>query len=378
MKSKILFVDDEPKFLSSLQRMLHNQEEIWDMRFAQSVDEALEKLHENDFDIVISDVNMPDKDGFQFLETLAASELTKDIPVIILTGVGEHALKRKALARGATDLLNKPVEPEDLLARLHSVLRLKSFQDQLKNHNQVLEEKVRERTAELEASRLDILLRLGKAAEYRDEETGNHILRVGCYCRTLAEELDMVPEFVELIFLASPLHDIGKIGIPDNILLKQGKLTASERNIMERHCAIGVEILQQEPNGMKTFLNWGRKNGLEPPVFENPILVMASTIALSHHEKWDGSGYPKGLKGEDIPLAGRIVALADVYDALRSERPYKPAYSEIKTLAIMAEQAARHFDPMAFSAFKNMTEMFGSIHERFSDEMAEVEICEVR
>jgi len=378
MKSKILFVDDEPRFLAALDRVLHSQQSIWEMKFARSVDEALEALRENDFDAVISDINMPEKDGFQLLDTLAASASTQDIPVVILTGAGDHNLKRQALTRGATDLLNKPVEPEDLLARLHSVLRLKSFQDQLKNHSRLLEEKVQERAAALEATRLDILLRLGKAAEYRDEETGNHILRVGCTCRTLAEELDMTPEFVELIFLASPLHDIGKIGIPDKILLKPGKLTASERNIMEQHCAIGLDILQQEPSGMKAFLNWGRKNGSEPPVLENPILAMASTIALSHHEKWDGSGYPRGLKGEEIPLAGRIVAVADVYDALRSERPYKPAYSEVKTLAIMAEQTGRHFDPMVFSAFKNVAEMLGSIHERFSDEMAGVEIGEVR
>ena len=372
MKSKILFVDDEPKFLAGVRRMLHGQEQVWDMSFAQSVDEALEELRENDFDMVISDVKMPEKDGFQFLEILSASESTKNIPVVILTGAGEHKLKRKALERGATDLLNKPVEPEDLLARIGSVLQLKSYQDQLKDQNRILEEKVRERTGELEASRLDILLRLAKAAEYRDEETGNHILRVGHYCKILAEELGMSREFVETISLASPLHDIGKIGIPDEILLKPGKLTVAEREIMEKHCIIGANILQQQPKGVESLLSTVISR-LPLGGYNNQLLIMAAEIALGHHEKWDGSGYPEELEGQDIPLAARIVALADVYDALRSLRPYKPAYSETKTLAIITEGAGEHFDPMVIEAFGKRVEMFGSVYEELSDINEDIE-----
>ena len=374
MRNQILFVDDEPKFLDGVRRMLHSQEDIWDMRFARSVDEALEELRENNFDMVISDVNMPDKDGFQFLEILAESESTKDIPVVILTGTGEHDLKRKALARGATDLLNKPVVPEDLLARIRSVLQLKSYQDQLKDQNRILEEKVQERTAELEESRLDVILRLGKAAEYRDEETGNHILRVGSYCRVLAEELGMECASVELIFLASPLHDIGKIGVPDSILLKKGRLKPSERKVMQQHCHIGADILLQQPSGMKNFLIWRTKySDTRSARSENPLLQMATTIALSHHEKWDGSGYPQALQGEQIPLPGRIVALADVYDALRSTRPYKEAFSEDETLAIMRDEAVSHFDPMVFAAFEDAIGVFGSIHKMFGDDESQKE-----
>ena len=366
MKSKILFVDDEPKFLVALQRMLHSQKDIWDMRFAQSVDESLEVLREDDFDMIISDVDMPGKNGFQFLEILTASDSTKDIPVVILTGAGEANLKRKALERGATDLLNKPVEPEDLLARIGSVLQLKSYQDQLKDQNRILEEKVRERTGELEASRLDILLRLAKAAEYRDEETGNHTLRVGHYCKILAEELGMGQEFVETISLASPLHDIGKIGIADGILLKPARLTDSEREIMETHCVIGSDILQQQPKGVESLLSTVT-HILPLGGQDNQLLIMAAEIALCHHEKWDGGGYPQALEGQDIPLSARIVALADVYDALRSERPYKPAYSEAKTIAMITEGAGGHFDPMVSEAFEKMTEMFASVYEELSD-----------
>jgi response regulator RpfG family c-di-GMP phosphodiesterase len=371
VKKNILFVDDEHSFLAGLKRMLHDQHREWEMYFANGVDEALGEINKIAFDTVVSDISMPGKDGFELLRTLQESEATRDIPIIILSGRDEHDLKRRALQQGAADLLNKPINREDLLARLNSVLRLKSYQDELKNQNEILDHKVKERTAELEESRLDIILRLAKAAEYRDEETGDHIIRVGCYCRAIAEELQMEREFVEMIFLTSPLHDIGKIGIPDTILLKPGKLTPLERSIMEQHCAIGFEILQQEPNGLKPFLEWHRNHSVLERI-DNTILEMASTIALYHHEKWDGSGYPKRLKGENIPLAARITALADVYDALRTERPYKSAYSEGKTLAIMKEEK-KHFDPMVFAVFETVTDIFCSIHNQFSDRTAVVE-----
>jgi len=245
-------------------------------------------------------------------------------------------------------------------------LRLKAYQDELKQQNDTLELKVRERTAELEESRLDIILRLGKAAEYRDEDTGNHIIRVGCYCRAIAEELQMEHDFIEKIFLTSPLHDIGKIGIPDSILLKRGKLTPDEFQVIETHCRIGQEILQQDPKGLKPFLELHR-NHLLAHKMDNPILKMAADIALYHHERWDGSGYPCRIRGTDIPLAARIVALADVYDALRSCRPYKPGFSEQKTLSILREEKGSHFDPMVYAAFEKVIDQFRAIHEHFSD-----------
>ncbi len=372
MKKRILFIDDEPNFLEGLKRMLHRQCNVWDVYSTHSVDAALDEISKVAFDAVISDVTMPGKDGFELLRILKDSETTKDIPVVILTGRDDHNLKSRALEMGATDLLSKPVNREDLLARLNNVLRLKSYQDELKAQNEILDRKVKERTAELEDSRLDIILRLGKAAEYRDKETGNHILRVGCYCRDLAEELDMEPDFVEMIFLTSPLHDIGKIGIPDKILLKSGKLTPAERKIMERHCTIGADILRGNPESMNPYLKWYRnKSALKSS--DNFILDMASTIALCHHEKWDGSGYPEGLKGKEIPLAARIVAVADVYDALRSERPYKPTCPQGQTLAIIRDDAGHHFDPMIYDVFVNIAELFDSIHSQLSDDASRSE-----
>ncbi|KPK74170.1 MAG: hypothetical protein AMJ79_14670, partial [Phycisphaerae bacterium SM23_30] len=211
---------------------------------------------------------------------------------------------------------------------------------------------------------------LGKAAEYRDEETGNHILRVGCYCRAIAEELQRGREFSEMIFLSSPMHDIGKIGISDRILMKPGRLTAQERKIMERHCEIGYEILMREPEGLKPFLRWHR-NHFAARRCRNPILEMAAAIALGHHERWDGSGYPQRLSGAEIPLAARIVGLADVYDALRSGRPYKRAFSEAKTRAIMAEEEKGKFDPEVYAAFEKLREIFNDIHEQFSEEASQ-------
>ena len=368
MKKHILFVDDEPNFLKGIERMLHQQRQEWKVYSAQSVDAALELIAKAAFDAVVSDVSMPGKDGFELLHILHNSDTTKNIPVIILTGNKEHSLKRRALEMGATDLLNKPVHRQDLLARLQSVLRLKSYQDDLKNQNERLEEKVRERTSELEASRLDIILRLGKAAEYRDDQTGNHILRVGSYCRVIAQELEMTRDFSEMIFLASPLHDIGKIGIPDQILLKPGPLTSEEWVIMQRHCAIGADILSHELDSVKLDAEQQHfQASLEQTGKGNQLLRLASTISLSHHEKWDGSGYPQGLVGDDIPLVSRIVAVADAYDALRTVRPYKAAYSETETLEIMRSQARHHFDPMVFAAFERTLSEFHTVHERYLD-----------
>lgn len=368
MRKKILFVDDQPQFLDVIRRMLRKQQEVWDIRFALSVDEALEEMDKTSFDVVISDARMPDKDGFQLLRTLREFKKTRDVPVIILTGDGEPTLKRNALDLGATDLLNKPINLEDLLARIRSVLQLKSYQDQLKAQNEILENRVRERTSDLEESRREILWRLAKAGEYRDDDTGEHVARVACYCRAIAQELGMGRDFVDMIFLTSPLHDIGKIGVPDEILLKRGKLTPNERTIVERHSALGADILSEKSMAMAAWLAW--QEGSPPSNHarnENPLLKMASSIAMTHHERWDGAGYPQGSAGKDIPIESRIVALSDVYDALGSVRPYKPAYPEDKVLAIMQDEAGRHFDPEVFTAFERVIEELRSMRARVSE-----------
>lgn len=362
MKKRILFVDDEPRILNGFRRILQNQCDIWEMNYVCSVDAALDQLKEVNFDVIVSDVRMPEKDGFELLKILQGSEKTKNIPVIIVTGCEESDYKRRALELGAMDLLNKPVEREDLLARLNGMLRIKLYQDNL-------EQKVKERTAELEYSRMDIIWRLGKLAEFRDEGTGNHILRVGLYCKTIAEQLGMGQDFIETLFLTSPLHDIGKVGIPDNILLKPGKLNSEEFEIMKQHCEIGANIFYQDSRAMRLFLTWqGNQIGIENKWDKNPLHTMAANIALTHHEKWDGTGYPKGLAGRDIPLESRIVAISDVYDALNSARPYKPAYPEDKVKEIINEEVSRHFDPEVYTAFKKSVEEFRMIKAQFADE----------
>ncbi|HHT9137659.1 MAG TPA: HD domain-containing phosphohydrolase [Candidatus Wunengus sp. YC60] len=374
-KKKILFVDDEPNFLDGLRRLMRNQSETWDMYFFSNPYAAFDQICKTGVDAVVSDIMMPCMDGFELLEKIRSTEWTKDIPVLILTGSNENHLKQRALDLGATDLLNKPVNREDIIARINSMLRLKAYQDEIVAQNALLERKVRERTQELEESRLDILWRLGKAAEYRDYETGNHIVRVGCYCRIIAETLGMKQEFVESLFLTSQLHDIGKIGIPDHILLKPGKLTTEEFEIMKRHCAIGVEILQQDYKGAESFLAW--RDIRTPPVYEkrkgngrssNPFLEMASAISMTHHERWDGTGYPGSLAGDEIPVESRIVALADVFDALCSERPYKPAYPESESLTIIRNEVGKHFDPEVYAAFDKSIGEVRSIRMQLQDE----------
>jgi len=370
VKRRILFVDDEPNVLHGLRRVLHAERDRWDMSFVDGAHAALDQMHTASFDAVVSDVNMPGKDGFALLAEIRSSDRSKDIPAIILTGRNEAGIKRRALDLGATDLLNKPVDPQDLIARLRNAVRLKEYQDKLKAQNAILKREVEERTAELADSRLDIIWRLGKVAEYRDEETGNHVVRVGCYCRAIAEALGADHELVEMLFLASPLHDIGKIGIPDAILLKRGPLSADEWEVMRQHCAIGAKILREDPKVMTAFLAWGgvRASGgnAERP---DPLLKMASSIALTHHERWDGSGYPAGLAGADIPLESRIVALCDTYDALCSQRPYRPALPEGEALKIIRGEVGRHFDPEIYVAFERSITHLRAFQNELGDEV---------
>lgn len=367
-KPTILFVDDEINFLNGLDRLLRRQRDEWTLSFATSVDEAMNTLASERIDVVVADVNMPVKTGFDLLRELSGADGTLEIPVIILTGSVHSSAKREALELGATDLLSKPVQLEELLARLRSALRLKRYQDAIKNQNVQLERMVRERTLDLEFSRLDIILRLAKAGEFRDEETGNHIVRVAYSCYMIAEAMGLDKDFQERIFISSPLHDLGKIGIPDNILLKPGKLTPEEWVIMRAHTTIGAGILAQVPEGAPEFMAWLHKDiSRSYRAVDNPIQQMARSIALNHHEKWGGGGYPQGLSGVMIPLEARIVAISDVFDALRSERPYKRAFSLEKSLEIMREGVGAHFDPGVFDAFESVLDRIVEIQERFSD-----------
>ena len=377
MQKQLLFVDDEPFVLDAFRRSLMSYRSSWAMSFVDSPLDAWQRVTTSPIDLVVSDMTMPGMDGLELLGRMQAQDDTRDIPFIIVTGRGEHGLRRRSLELGATDLLEKPVDPDELVARIRNALRLKSAQDELKSQNELLEQRVRERTAELEASRLEVIRRLAKAAEFRDEETGNHVIRVGLYSRLIAEALGFDFEFVESLGLAVPLHDIGKIGIPDAILLKPGRLTEDEFKIMQGHCLIGARILLQEPEAARVsqepdaawFAEVTRPS-------DRSTLRLAAAIALTHHEKWNGSGYPRGLAGDEIPIEGRIVAICDVFDALMSQRPTSCAFTEEETVAILAQEAGRHFDPAVHVAFVSVLDRLRSVREAFSDQICHsAELC---
>jgi putative two-component system response regulator len=368
MKRQILFVDDEQPVLDALRRMLRSQRDVWKTTCVDQAETAWKLSLENHFDAVVSDIKMPGMSGLELLERVRQTEQTKDLPVIMLTGLSTRELKRQALDLGAADLLNKPVEPEDLVARLRGVLRLKAYQDELKAHNEHLEQRVCERTVDLFHARLDIIWRLGKAAEHRDDATGNHVIRVGCVSRAIAETLGVGRDFVETLFLAAPLHDIGKIGIPDSVLLKKGPLSPEEWRVMKQHCQIGARILRDDYRATSAFWEWRHEAySVNAKRRANPVLDMGASIALMHHEKWDGTGYPHGVSRHDIPLAARIVALADAFDAMTSKRPYKDPYPEGRALEIIADRAGTQFDPDVHAAFRETLPEVQSIRERFAD-----------
>ncbi len=259
----------------------------------------------------------------------------------------------KPLSLGATDLLSKPLRSTELLPRVRNALLLKSHVAHLQSYSQELERQVRRRTAELLGSRTELIHCLARLAEYRDNETGRHVIRVGRYSGLLARQLGLDEDTCELIENAAPLHDIGKIGIPDAILLKEGKLTPEEYEIMQRHVALGKGAFEpMSQHEMRTVRSHTVLGEMMVNVSTSPLLTMASQIALTHHERWDGTGYPIGLSGEDIPISGRIVAAADVFDALSNKRPYKPAFPMEKCFNILDEGSGTQFDPQVVAAFK--------------------------
>ncbi len=350
-QSCILIVDDEPLNIEVVRRYL----EIGGYRNLISTDhagQALPLMGLNRPDLVLLDIHMPEINGLQILAAIRSDESLCRTPVIILTGSSDPDTKLIALQAGATDLLPKPVHSEELLARLGNVLKVKAYQDRLYRHSEELEEAVRRRTSELEASRLDVIHCLARAAEFRDDDTGQHVIRVGRYARVIAERLGFSQRELDIIEPAAQLHDVGKIGIADAILLKPGKLTPEEFEMMQKHCGFGKKIAEPVSDRDAVLLRNHTDIGARiMNTGSSPILEMARRIALTHHERWDGTGYPLGLAGEDIPLEGRITAVADVFDALSSKRPYKPAFPLQKCFAIMAEGRGTQFDPEILDAF---------------------------
>ncbi len=367
-KQHVMFVDDEQPILETYERMLRSERREWDLHFAPDADTALQIAAQHDLDVIVTDIHMKGKDGFDLIRALQASERTARIPIIVVTGDTKPTLKRRALDLGATDLLTKPLNREDMVARIRSALRLKAYQDQVEEQVRTLDTQVKERTRALERSHRDIVWRLAKAGEFRDDETGNHVVRVACYARAIAQGLGAPADFVNTLFLTSPLHDIGKIGIPDSILLKLGPLTPEERKTMQQHCHIGAAILSTEPRAVAVARHRevsGQDS--EGDIPRNPLLHMAMAIARHHHEKWDGTGYPDGLARDAIPLEARIVALVDVFDALTSVRRYKPAFSLEKSIEIIHKDAGRHFDPELVAAFDHNRSEIVAIHSELQE-----------
>jgi putative two-component system response regulator len=331
--ARILIVDDEPGNVELLRRMLeragfHKLDSTNDPR------EAADLYVRTRPDLILLDLHMPHLNGLEVMDRLNQIAEATYLPILMLTGDLSPDARRQALSRGAKDFVNKPFNPDEVLLRIRTLLETRFLYLQIQSQNQMLEAKVRERTRELESAQIEIIERLARAAEFRDDNTGQHTERVGRMAARLARELGLPDAQVSLIRRAAPLHDVGKIGIPDAILLKLGKLTSAEFELVKTHTTIGARIL----SGSRFSL-----------------LRMAEEIAFSHHERWDGAGY-EGLVGSRIPLAGRIVTVADVFDALTQKRPYKPAWPVGEAVAEIERQRGRQFDPDVVDAFLRVIE----------------------
>ena len=314
--------------------------------------EAMDLARRERPDAVLLDLNMPGLGGMELLAQIRADADLSSVPVLILTASGDTATRAEALELGATDFLAKPVDAAELVPRVRNTLAAKHAADALRRHAARLEEDVRLRTEEISRTRIEVVHCLARAAEFRDNDTGRHILRVGRYSAIIAAKMDLDPRFIEMLELAAPLHDVGKIGIPDEILLKPGKLDAEEMDVIRRHTSMGGRVFDEVAEGERRAIRGHTDVGgriIGEPEFE--LMRLAKTIALTHHEKYDGTGYPLGLGGEDIPLAGRIVAVADVFDALSSRRPYKEPFPRQKCFEILEKDRGTHFDPLVLDAF---------------------------
>lgn len=343
---RVLIVDDNVTNLTLFRHLLKKIDGVESISFEEPL-KALEWCTANEPDLVLLDYMMPEMDGLEFIEHFREIEEYKDIPIVVITADTENEVRHKALNLGAHDFLNKPIDKVEFLARIRNLLTLRESQMALANRAEWLDKEVKKATLELCSREKEMILRLSKAAEHRDPETGQHLIRMANYSRLIARELGLSEEQQELILEAAPMHDIGKVATPDAILLKQGKLTDDEFAVMKQHAATGYNILADSDS----------------------ILIRAAAImALSHHEKFDGGGYPRGLKGDAIPLYGRIVAVADVFDALTSARPYKKAWSLGDASQFLRDNAGSHFDPECVNAFFNAWDEVLIIHQRYQED----------
>ena len=329
--------------------------------------EAVSKIERETPDLVMLDIHMPGLNGLEILKELRASAVTSTMPVLIFTSDKKSDVKVKALGLGASDFLRKPIDASELLARVRNTLMAKARMDDLSDYSQRLEYEVQLRTTELSASRREAIQCLARAAELRDDHTGRHVMRVGRYAAVIAEELGFTEERVVWMELAAQLHDVGKIGIPDSILNKPGSLSTDEFEVMKTHCVNGTRIIRDQAEQSQTE---GCHTLTGVNVFDDcnsPIMRMAALVANTHHEKWDGTGYPRGLSGKEIPIEGRITAVADVFDALSTKRPYKEAIDLEKCVEMVEESSGGHFDPDVVRAFLTRKDDIVRIFRDYSD-----------
>ncbi|MFZ5455203.1 MAG: HD domain-containing phosphohydrolase [Pseudomonadota bacterium] len=342
----VVVVDDAQVNLVLMSALLGKLPDVESACFL-SPSEALEHCMREDPDLVIVDYMMPDMDGIEFIRRFRSNLARTQTPVLMVTADHEREVRYRALESGANDFLTKPVDRVEFTSRVKNMLSLRRSQVVLANHARVLADEVRRATAEIFERERETLNKLARAAEFRDPETGAHILRMAHFSALIAREMGLDADMQEALLIAAPMHDVGKLGTPDHILLKPGRLDPDEFEIMKQHATIGHEILKDSAS---------------------PYMQLAATIALSHHEKFDGSGYPKGLAGDAIPLVGRIVAVADVFDALTSSRPYKQAWEVGRARDFLVAGRTLHFDPDCVDAMLGRWDEVQDIRARFQDE----------
>jgi putative two-component system response regulator len=367
LASRVMIIDDEPVNIKVARKYLQI---AGYENFVVTTDSvgALGMIRHEQPDVILLDIMMPQVSGLEILGAVRADPELSHLPVIILTASSDANTKHSALELGATDFLAKPVDANELVPRVRNALLVKAHHDHLKRYSDRLEHEVCLRTAELEASRLHVVHALARAAEYRDDDTGRHVMRVGRYCAIIARDLGYSEDRIAMLEMAAQLHDVGKIGIPDAILLKPGPLDEQEFAAMRRHCEYGYKIINPEPHDVaESRAIQARLGAVLPNADNSPMLAMAATIAMTHHEHWDGNGYPHGLKGQDIPLEGRITAVADVFDALSSKRPYKKAFPLERCIEILQEGRRRHFDDDIVAALLRRLGDILQVQSNFAD-----------
>src|SRR6476646_9651377 len=345
-RNTVLIVDDLFSSRLLLAEIVRQIDGKLNLELFDTPSRALEFARNNRVDIILTDYKLPEFDGIELVKQLRALPHCVDVPIVVITVVDDRKIRYDALEAGATDFLIKPLDDHETRARCANLLELRRHKIVLSDQARVLQYQVDKSVAEIHERELETLSKLARAGEFRDKTTGNHLIRMARYSALVAHNLGLGAEMAHVIEVAAPMHDIGKIGIPDSVLIKEGPLTPAEQDIMRTHPRIGYDILKGSPS---------------------KYLSMGSIIALGHHEKFDGTGYPNGLHGDDIPIVARVVAVADVFDALVSERPYKRAWSTDEAIAYLKSQRNKHFDPKCVDAFLGDRTRIEAIYTELAD-----------